>query len=170
MKCPRTGSNLKAVKVGGITVDISESCGGVFFDNYELEHFDEEIEERGSELANHLKQFTPPAIDLQERISCPKCTDMVMARHYYSPKNEVEIDECRGCGGIWFDFGELEKIRLLFPKAEDREKGSRDFENNFINSSEYKDYISQLEGREEAGEKRLNRAKKLTSFLYHFIS
>ncbi|MCL1125437.1 TFIIB-type zinc ribbon-containing protein [Shewanella surugensis] len=113
MPCPRTGVPLKAVNVGGITVDISETCGGVFFDHLELLYFDEKSERRGSVLADHLKQFQPPQLNLTQRIHCQKCVDIVMLRHYYSPnynpKKVIEVDECLGCGGFWFDYGELEK-------------------------------------------------------------
>ena len=40
MKCPRTGTELKEIEVGGVKVDISEACGGVWFNNFELQHFD----------------------------------------------------------------------------------------------------------------------------------
>lgn len=47
MKCPRTGSQLKTIKVGGIAVNISEQCGGVFFDNLELSKFKSVSDIRG---------------------------------------------------------------------------------------------------------------------------
>jgi Zn-finger nucleic acid-binding protein len=40
MKCPRTGGDLTTIKVGGISVEVSNECGGVFFDNFELDNFD----------------------------------------------------------------------------------------------------------------------------------
>ncbi|WP_394493663.1 zf-TFIIB domain-containing protein [Shewanella sp. ENK2] len=127
MKCPRTASELTPIKVGGIMVEFSKASGGVFFDNYELIHFDEEHEKRGSVLVEHLSQFTPSAIDYSQRINCPKCPDIVMRRYFYSPKNQVEVDECPGCGGIWFDYNELAKIRELFPNQQDRDKAGKDF-------------------------------------------
>jgi hypothetical protein len=111
MKCPRTGNNLKTLKVGGIAVEISESCGGVFFDNQELNSFKNADEIRGSALAEHLKQFNRKLPNESERIKCPKCVDTVMMRRYYSPLKVLEIDECPGCAGIWLDSGELEKLQ-----------------------------------------------------------
>ena len=35
MKCPRTGTDLKEIEIDGVKIDISESCGGVWFDNFE---------------------------------------------------------------------------------------------------------------------------------------
>lgn len=111
MKCPRTGSQLKKIKVGGITVEVSEECGGIFFDNLELSKFNSSNEIRGEALAKHIRQFDSYLLNEKERIKCPKCTDIVMMRRYYSPLKVIEIDECPGCAGIWLDTGELEKIQ-----------------------------------------------------------
>lgn len=165
MQCPRTGKPLKAVKVGGITVDISEACGGVFFDHLELEHFDEKSERRGAVLSDHLKQFQSPKIDLSQRIKCPKCIDITMQRHFYSPKKIIEVDECPGCGGFWFDYGELEKIRTLFPTKTDRENAAKAFEQSIIHSSTYQDHIQHLEAK-EAIAKRITQIQRVNSFLY----
>lgn len=120
MNCPRTGSKLKSVKVGGITVFISESCGGVFFDNTILKSFEAPTEKRGQVLAKHLQQFHTELIDESKRINCPRCQDIVMMRRYYSPLHIVEIDECPGCGGIWLDSGELDNLRTLFLNPKER--------------------------------------------------
>ncbi|MFC4257726.1 zf-TFIIB domain-containing protein [Marinobacter lacisalsi] len=140
MKCPRTGSPLRPLKVGGITVDVSKACGGVFFDNFELEKFDESTELRGEVLAEHLEQFSVPLLVQNERINCPKCVTTVMRRYYYSPENQIEIDECVTCNGIWLDAGELEHLRRLFPTQAKRQQVGRDFVEAKFNSPEYRDY------------------------------
>ncbi|TLU66418.1 hypothetical protein FE810_05330 [Thalassotalea litorea] len=120
MKCPRTGSPLKTVKVGKIAVDISEECGGVFFDNLELDKFDEKHEIRGEVLVEHLTQFESVILDADNRINCPKCENVVMMRRFYSPKQVLEIDECPNCAGIWLDSGELELLRENFSSERER--------------------------------------------------
>lgn len=124
MKCPRTGTDLKPVTIDGITVDLSEACGGVWLDNYELIKFDEIHEAGGDKLVKLMEQYRSDAVDLEARLQCPKCADMVMARHYYSPLREIEIDRCPNCGGVWLDAGELAKIRERFPTQADRERAS----------------------------------------------
>lgn len=111
MLCPRTGTPLTQVRVGGIEVDISEACGGVFFDQREIEAFKSKNEARGSALARHLQQFANDKLDLNQRIKCPKCTDVVMMRRYESPLHLIEIDECPQCAGIWLDTGELSLLQ-----------------------------------------------------------
>ncbi|MFT5879913.1 MAG: Zn-finger nucleic acid-binding protein [Moritella sp.] len=120
MKCPRTGSLLKTVNVGKIAVDVSEQCGGVFFDNHELDKFDEEHEMRGEVLVEHLSQFEAVILDENKRINCPKCEDIVMMRRFYSPKRVLEIDECPNCAGIWLDAGELKLLRENFLSEDQR--------------------------------------------------
>ncbi|TKB44124.1 zf-TFIIB domain-containing protein [Thalassotalea mangrovi] len=110
MRCPRTGTKLKTIKVGGISLEVSESCGGVFFDNTELCNFKDPQSVRGSALVKHLRQFENSVLDETQRVNCPKCDNIVMMRRYFSPLKVVEIDECPGCGGIWLDTGELSKL------------------------------------------------------------
>jgi Zn-finger nucleic acid-binding protein len=39
-------------------------------------------------------------------MTCPKCNGNLRTKE----REGVEIDICEGCGGIWLDKGELEKI------------------------------------------------------------
>ncbi len=115
MKCPRTNTPLKTLELGGISVDVAENYGGVFFDNYELKNFDESRDLAGSVLVQYLQERSSnSAIDTSVRIKCPKCLDPVMMRRFYSPQRRLEIDECPACAGIWLDCGELEFLRKIF--------------------------------------------------------
>jgi Zn-finger nucleic acid-binding protein len=120
MFCPRTKTPLKKISVGKVSVYVSESCGGVFFENQTLKQFECSNDKRGKALANHLRQFHNDLDNLNHRVSCPNCTDTVMLRRYYSPLHVVEIDECPGCGAIWLDTGELEKLQSLMLNEKDR--------------------------------------------------
>lgn len=121
MQCPRTLHPLKKVKVGGIEVFISEHSGGAFFDNQVLANFTNPADLRAEVLAKHLRQFSAPLADESNRVNCPKCPDIVMMRRYFSPLRVVEIDECPGCGGIWLDTGELDKLHENHLSAKERE-------------------------------------------------
>lgn len=39
-------------------------------------------------------------------MNCPKCDNGFEVIQFH----EVELDRCKGCGGLWFDEGELKKI------------------------------------------------------------
>jgi uncharacterized protein len=121
MICPRTGRELKTIMVGKVALEVSPGCAGVFFDNRELQYFDEAQESNGAILAEHLSQFHVPTVDTKKRINCPKCVNVVMMRRYSSPQKVLEIDECPQCGGIWLDAGELITLRANYLTEAQRE-------------------------------------------------
>jgi Zn-finger nucleic acid-binding protein len=138
MKCPRTGEKLKPVTISGVEIDLSLGCGGVWFDKFELEKFDEVHEDAGEILVEHIQNFSMPLLDPSIRLKCPKDPDVVMMRRYYSPKHQIEIDECPQCGGIWLDTEELSGIRDLFPTQNDLKKEGEKFIDNIMESKEVK--------------------------------
>jgi len=153
MKCPRTGKELTEVTIRGIEIDFSTGCGGVWFDNFELEKFDEVHEEAGTVLIEHMKNFHVPLLNEGARLKCPKDTDVVMMRRFYSPKHQIEIDECPQCGGIWLDAEDLSGIRELFPTEKDRKKAGKEFVEKVMNSQE----VKALENESHELPNKLNR-------------
>jgi uncharacterized protein len=119
MRCPRTGEPLLKVNLGSLEVDISTACAGVWFDRFELDKVDEKHEALGDLLVERLQNCYRQLVPTSPRLKCPKDTDVVMMRRYYSVKRQIEIDECPACGGIWLDAEELEGIRSLFRHAVD---------------------------------------------------
>jgi hypothetical protein len=113
--------------VGGVVVDVCRGgCGGIWFDNYELNKFDEPHESAGEELLE-IEQDESIIVDHTKKLKCPSCDDVVMMRHFFSVKKDVEVDECPGCGGFWLDAGELGKIRGLFNTEEERRKAAKEY-------------------------------------------
>ena len=127
MKCPACGNMLEEVTVEDVTVDICKGgCGGIWFDIFEIKKFDEPHESAGQALLD-VERDQSTIVDHTKRLQCPKCEDVVMMRHFFSVKKEVEVDECPGCGGIWLDAGELGRIRGLFKTEEERNKATDDY-------------------------------------------
>jgi hypothetical protein len=94
-----------------VAVDVClGGCGGIWFDNFELQKLDDP-KELGGELLVNVKKREDLQIDYSQRRTCPRCLDVVMMRHFYSPRRRVEVDECPSCGGFWLDAGELALIR-----------------------------------------------------------
>ena len=111
MNCPVCPSELTPVEVGDVTVDAClGGCGGIWFDLFELQKLDEPHDVAGQMLIN-VKRPDHVQIDHSKRRLCPRCPDVVMMRHFYSPRRRVEVDECPSCGGFWLDAGELALIR-----------------------------------------------------------
>lgn len=111
MNCPVCTNALTAVPAGPVTVDVClGGCGGIWFDIFELQKLDDPGDAAGKMLI-HLKKREDLDIDYSQRRKCPRCDDIVMMRHFYSPRRRVEVDECPNCGGFWLDAGELALIR-----------------------------------------------------------
>ena len=127
MICPACGNKLTEMKAGDVKVDVcAGGCGGIWFDNFELEKMDEPHESAGEALLE-VHRDENVRVDHEQRRSCPHCEDMVMGRHFMSVKMEVDVDECPGCGGHWVDFGELAKIRGQFSSEADRKAAAHGY-------------------------------------------
>jgi uncharacterized protein len=111
MHCPACGRVLQKMAVGDLAVDVcQDGCGGIWFDNFELGKVDESHEAAGEPLLD-VACDEASAVDMTQRRHCPKCESITMLRRYFGVAQDVEIDECGGCGGIWLDHGELARIR-----------------------------------------------------------
>ena len=127
MKCPSCGNVLTLMVAGDITVNTCEhGCSGMWFDWFELEKLDEPHESAGEALLN-LKKDNDVYVDHSKQRLCPKCDDVVMMRHFFCVKKQVEVDECPNCGGFWLDAGELATIRSQFASKEEREKAAEEY-------------------------------------------
>jgi uncharacterized protein len=110
IKCPACFNALTSLQVGAVNVDVCRGCGGIWFDAFELQRVDEEHETAGDWLLE-IEREQRIQVDTQRKRECPRCEGVKLKRRFYSPRRQVEIDECPGCGGYWLDAGELEKIR-----------------------------------------------------------
>ena len=160
MKCPACNNELNEMTVSGITVDVCKGgCGGIWFDNYELEKFDETHEAAGEELLN-VERDPNIVVDFNKKRICPKCNGVVMMRHFWSVKRKVEVDECASCGGFWLDAGELAKIRSLYETEADRHKAAQEYFDEVFGS--------QLAAMQKENEEKLKKAQKITR-IFRFI-
>lgn len=160
MKCPACKSQTEEMSVDNIKVDVCrKGCGGIWFDRFELERVDETHESAGERLLE-LDIDAGVVVDHSVRRRCPKCQDVIMMRHFFSIKREIEVDECPSCAGIWVDRGELLKMRKQFATQEDRDKAAERFFTENFNPG--------LEMMKREGQERLQKAKRFAS-LFRFI-
>jgi Zn-finger nucleic acid-binding protein len=66
-------------------------------------------------------------IDYTKRRTCPRCDQIVMMRHFYSPRRRVEVDECPNCGGFWLDAGELALIRNEHANEPEQQRAVKEY-------------------------------------------
>lgn len=112
IKCPACGKEMTKVfmKNSGLNLDVClDGCGGIYFDNRELEKFDEKHENIDEILERTEGKTFIPADEGAVRY-CPCCYDMPMTKMGAADGN-IEIDVCNNCGSKFLDHGELLKIR-----------------------------------------------------------
>ncbi len=127
MRCPACDHRLTQIIVGDITVDVCKgACGGIWFDRFELQKVDEPHESAG-EILLDIERDERIKVDHDKRRHCPKCASIIMMRHFYSVKMQVEVDECPGCAGYWLDVGELTAIRKEFKSEAEKMKATEEY-------------------------------------------
>lgn len=109
--------------VTGLT-PVTGWCGGIWFDNFELEKFDEPREIEEGKLLN-IQKDSSIKVDYGKKRLCPRCENVAMFKHFFDPKKEFEVDECPACGRIWLDAGELTQIRDQYETEEERRTAAR---------------------------------------------
>ena len=112
MKCPRDGSELQAVDVGGVELDKCHKCDGLWLDYGELKVIRKM--ELG-EIEEHLEQkYGNPEVQPTRNdgyMRCPRCGEEGrLMRHHVSYMKPVEVDRCQQCHGIWLDDTELDAL------------------------------------------------------------
>lgn len=112
IKCPACGSIMTKIFIPsqGVSLDICDKgCGGIFFDNRELDKFKNCPESNIQEISELLSVKEYARVDQNITRVCPNCsTNMVKTE---LPNSSVQLDTCYNCGGIFLDYGELDLIR-----------------------------------------------------------
>lgn len=160
MKCPACDDPLYRKTISNIELDIcSDGCGGIWFDQFEFKKFDEPHE--FTEEVLELEMIPDKEVDHTERRKCARCDDQLMLRRFYSPNQEIEIDECAMCAGIWLDYGELGRIRNKYDSYDDLRAHADDFM-----TKEFADDVNKAyeEWSEETAS--YNRFSNMFKFLY----
>ena len=114
--CPACRKEMKKIFLNGqnINIDIClDGCGGLFFDNRELEKCDDSFENI-EEIKEAIKNKTFVKTDASEIRHCPACSTPMVKMG--AGRGGVKIDVCNTCGGKYLDHGELNTIRNSSPE------------------------------------------------------
>lgn len=109
--CPACGEEMVKIydSEKNINVDIClNGCGGILFDNRELNKFDEKIENAES-IFKEIENRTFKEVDTKTIRKCPIC-NVPMVKMGAGIAG-VEIDSCNVCGAKFLDNNELQRIR-----------------------------------------------------------
>ena len=103
-ECTRCWVALKReeVEIPGrnIEIDTCEKCGGIWLDENELGKL-----LRDRRLNNYLSKNI--GTKSRSKIICPRCGGLMDTQY----ADEIEVDTCLTCHGIWLDAGELEELK-----------------------------------------------------------
>jgi Zn-finger nucleic acid-binding protein len=106
----------------GATIHSCDGCGGEFLEGAALAHVIQAREERfapDEEDSLWRPAFGVPECARRRRVECPGC-GTAMDVGNYGGDSGVFIDRCPGCGGVWLDHAELERVQRLTELAADR--------------------------------------------------
>ena len=140
IQCPACSKSMTKIFVPekGINIDIcTDGCGGIFFDNRELEKFDS-AEDNIDEILEAIKDKTFEKVDESTTRICPSCKVPMVKMGAGVP--DVVIDVCNTCGAKFLDNGELQKIR------EAVEEGDNEKFDAFLNSL-YRENLKDVLGK-----------------------
>lgn len=155
MNCPACSNQLESMTVGNLTVDVCRNgCGGIWFDNFELQQVDEKHEAAGEALLD-VETNPDTSVDYTQQRLCPKCETQKMLKHFMSIKREVEVDECPACGGFWLDAGELRSIRAQYETEADRKMAANEYFDDVFG-----DTLTRLRDEDE---QKLQRARNVAN-------
>lgn len=105
-ECPKCFLELhpEIVKKGvwKVELDKCHSCEGVYLDKGELMSIT-------NNRPLHKLTTTHLGVDSDSKLLCPSCGSIMDAEF----PDDIEIDICLNCNGVWLDKGELAKLKKL---------------------------------------------------------
>lgn len=111
LTCPACGKNMTKIYMAEqkINVDIClDGCGGILFDNRELEKFDE-VHENAKEILEAIKSKDFYQTNETKQRICTICGNTMLKME--TDTDNVQLDCCPLCGAKFLDNGELQRIR-----------------------------------------------------------
>ncbi|MCD6094698.1 zf-TFIIB domain-containing protein [bacterium] len=113
MLCPNCNSQMKKVEVRSlygakIEIDQCPVCGGIWCDKFELYRisFKEGIKIDRLDI-DRLAKLKP----IKNNLVCPKCN--IFLKKFNDPNfpQQIHLDYCPHCGGVWLNRGELSQFK-----------------------------------------------------------
>lgn len=93
----------------GVTLDICNTSGGIWFDQGEFGRIRNAATRHMEELDHLVKPGDGEKKPLPQQLLCPSCATPLEGYSYLG-SSPIMLDTCSGCGGIFVEDGELKKI------------------------------------------------------------
>ena len=104
IECPRCNDMTDRMEVEifgpNIFIDICPKCAGVWLDRGELDKL-----LKDKKLSDYLTKDI--GTESKSKLVCPRCGGLMDLEK----ADEIEVDVCLSCNGIWLDQGELEDLK-----------------------------------------------------------
>ncbi len=111
MRCYRCHEDMVKSELEGVLVDRchNKDCRGIWLDKGELEMLLYGERKAKLQLMAELKveRANENGVAVLAGTICPKCNADAVVK---IERGGVELDHCTGCGGLFFDYGELQTI------------------------------------------------------------
>lgn len=117
-RCPKCKTQAEPVEYEGVQVYNCGGCGGYWMSPQRLKVI---VERRDQVLPEPVRQAMMDMADAHntvERLTCFTCA-RPMKREQFRDWNDIQLDYCQHCNGIWLDRGELEKCQIYWEYAQD---------------------------------------------------
>ena len=110
MNCPACNTDTLAPVIDPATeleVDSCRQCEGIWFDAHELARFLESASLKKTFHWDERQRKGEASFTINTTARrCPRCAENMEERLF----GGVTLDRCVGCGGLWFDGGELQVV------------------------------------------------------------
>jgi Zn-finger nucleic acid-binding protein len=107
-----------------IVLDQCGACGGIWCDRWELFPVEPSEGERLDPLDEKLLQKSlAPA---KGRLYCPRCGDQLRLFHDPILPQEIRLERCRRCDGIWLNRGEFGRFKKFQKKTREEKRGGEE--------------------------------------------
>ena len=108
-KCPRCHRHeLDPTRYGSVEIDACVYCGGLWFDQGELE---QAVGEAIGSSASLIDDLAEVALRKDaEGLACPACAGQLVC-YEFPNLGDVDLDVCESCQGVWVDQGELQQVQ-----------------------------------------------------------
>lgn len=117
-RCPKCRTQADLIRYEDVPIYSCGGCGGHWLRESRLDVI---VKRRVIEMPEPVRQKMMDLADASnstEPLWCMTC-GVEMTREQFLYWDDIQLDRCPKCGGLWLDQGELEKCQIYFEYAQD---------------------------------------------------
>ena len=120
LECPHCGGQMQEVKARAtlgylLALDQCSRCGGIWCDRFEALPLASAEADRLEGL--DVTALHAPVPQAAEPLRCPRCRARMRPFHDPSLPPDARVERCLNCEGMWFNRGELRRLKHLHNTA-----------------------------------------------------